>query len=118
MTPEELIDQIERIGMGIFQRRETMNKSVARHIAAQLQQLLSRSPKDWLENPAVNFALAGVYAELGVDYFERARALYRAAVSAGDRKARVPIVAIEQPANIEARLGEHQRMARRACRSG
>ena len=108
VTPEELIDQIERVGMGIFQRRETMNKSVARNVAAQLQQLLSRSPKHWLENPAVNFALAGVYAELGVDYFERARALYSAAVSAGDRKARVPIVAIEQLANIEARLGEHQ----------
>ena len=103
---EELIDQIDRIRMGVYRRRESMTPAAAKQIAAELKTLLTRCPADWLELPAVHFELAQTYALLGSDYFEAACKFYNAAIAAEDRAGRVPIAAIEQLANLEARLGE------------
>ncbi|HEX9788825.1 MAG TPA: CHAT domain-containing protein [Candidatus Binatia bacterium] len=104
---EELVEQIDRIRLGIYRRGEAMTKSEAKGIVAQLKQLLCRCPRNWLDQPAVNFELAQTYALLGEEYFEDAYRFYRGAVAAEDKSGRVPVAAIEQLANIESRLGEH-----------
>jgi CHAT domain-containing protein/pimeloyl-ACP methyl ester carboxylesterase len=103
---EELIDQTDRIRMGIYRRREAPTKADAQRISAELKSLLSRCPRNWLDQPAVNFELAQTYALLGGEYFADACRYYVAAVAAEDRLGRVPVAAIEQLANLEARLGE------------
>ncbi|HMF49307.1 MAG TPA: CHAT domain-containing protein, partial [Candidatus Saccharimonadales bacterium] len=108
VAPEELLDGIAAVRMKISRHRDALSKPYARNLAAELQQLIERSPKSWAEKPAVKFALAAAYAELGADYFEHACELYSAAVLAEDRAGQVPIAAIEQLANLEARLGEHK----------
>jgi CHAT domain-containing protein len=105
---EELVDEIERIRLAIYRRGETMTRLDAKSIVAQLKQLLSRCPRNWLDQPAVNFELARTYALLGAEYFEDAYKFYRATVAAEDKSGRVPLAAIEQLANIESRLGEHK----------
>ena len=106
VSPEELIDGMRGIRTAIFQRRETLTKPAARSTAAQLQALLRRGPKNWLDEPAVSFELAETYAALGAEFFEEACKLYNVAIAAEDRARRVPITAIEQLANIESKLGE------------
>ena len=108
IAPEELIDRIERIRMYIYRRRESMTPLDAKGMGAELKQLLSRCPRNWLAKPAVNFELAQTYALFGVEYFEDACKFYLAAIAAEDKVGRVPIAAIEQLANIESRLGEHR----------
>ena len=105
---EEVIDQIDRIRMGIYRRRESISKSDANRIAAELKMLLSRCPPSWLDQPAMNFELAQTYALLGGEYFEDARKFYGASMAAEDKAGRVPIAAIEQLANLESRLAESQ----------
>jgi CHAT domain-containing protein len=105
---EELIDQMDRIRMGIYRRRDALSKSEAKRIATELTELFGRCPRTWREIPAVNYELAGTYALLGVEYFERARRHYSAAVAAEDKLGRVPLAAVEQLANIESRLGEYK----------
>jgi hypothetical protein len=51
-------------------------------------------------------ALADFHAALGADYFERARSDYERAIGTSDERGGVPIRAIEQLANLEARHGE------------
>ena len=106
VAPEELIDQIERMRMHIYRRRESLTPSEAKSIGAELKQLLGRCPKNWLGKPAVIFELAQTYALLGVDYFEDACKFYLTAIAAEDKVGRVPIAAIEQLANLESRLAE------------
>ena len=106
IAPEEWIDQIERMRIHIYRRRESMTLSDAKSIGAELKQLLSRCPRNWLGKPAVNFELAQTYALLGVEYFEDACKFYIAAIAAEDKAGRVPIAAIEQLANLESRLAE------------
>ncbi len=105
---EELVDQIERIRLGIYRRREAMTQSDAKSIVAQLKQLLSRCPSGWLGHPAVNFELAQTYALLGEKYFEDACKFYRAAIAAEDKRGRVPVAAVEQLANLESRLADNK----------
>ena len=103
---EELIDRIDRIRMGIYRRRESMNHTDAMRVAAELKTLLDLCPTIWLDQPAVNFELAQTYALLGGEYFEDACKFYGVAIAAEDRAGRVPIAAIEQLANLESRLAE------------
>ena len=108
VAPDELLDSIGAVRMKISRHRDVLSKAYARTLAAELVELIDRSPKNWAERPTVKFALAAAYAELGADYFERARALYNTAILAEDWAGQVPIAAIEQLANLEARLGEHK----------
>jgi hypothetical protein len=106
VAQEELIDQIDRIRINIYRRREAVSQSDAASIAAQLKQLLGRSPRGWLDQPEIKYALAAAYADLGIKYFEQACKLYRDAIAAEDKMRRVPIAAIEQLANLESQLAE------------
>ena len=108
VAPEELIDAVNGFRVTLSRQRETLSKPEAKHKAAELEALLSRCPKDWTGKPFVSFALAAAYADLGEESFEKACALYSAAIAAEDKAGKVPITAIEQLANIEARLGEHK----------
>ena len=106
VAPEQLLDQIERIRINIYRRWEAVSQSDAAIIAAQLKQLLGRSPRGWLDQPEIKYALAAAYADLGIKYFEQACKLYREAIAAEDKMRRVPIVAVEQLANLESQLAE------------
>jgi len=108
VSPEELLDAVNSFRVSIGKQREALNKIEAKRKAAELERLLGRCPKDWTDKPFVSFALATAYADLGSDYFDRACRLYSAAIAEEDRAGRVPITAIEQLANLESRLGEHQ----------
>jgi CHAT domain-containing protein len=106
LAPEELIDQIQRIRLSIYQRRDAMTRSDADSVAAQMKQLVGHSPGNWLDEPEIHVALAQTYASLGAEYFDEACAFYRGAIAGDDRAGRVPIAAIEQLANLESRLAE------------
>jgi hypothetical protein len=66
---------------------------------------LQSCPDAWKSLPALRFALGEVYAELGDAYFDKAREQYLAAIRLEDSSGGVPIRAIEQLANLEARTG-------------
>ena len=74
-------------------------------LAGAVDMALQSCPDDWKSLPAVRFALGEVYAELGDAYFDKAREQYLAAIRLEDRSGGVPIRAIEQLANLEARTG-------------
>ena len=75
-----------------------------RHLRRQLKDLLKKAPKDWQNMPEVLYACGRFYGELkdfaeAIHYFEKA-------VAIEDKKGQVPVTAIEQLANFEARQGE------------
>jgi CHAT domain-containing protein/pimeloyl-ACP methyl ester carboxylesterase len=75
----------------------------ATRLRRQLQALLKKAPKNWLDRPEVLYACGRFFGELG-DFQEAIRFLEKA-VGALDEKGEVPIRALEQLANFEARLG-------------
>ena len=77
----------------------------SRELAGAVDMALQSCPDAWQSLPAVRFALGEVYAELGDAYFDKAREQYLAAIRLEDRSGGVPIGAIEQLANLEARTG-------------
>ncbi|MCX5956199.1 MAG: CHAT domain-containing protein [Cyanobacteria bacterium] len=77
----------------------------SRELAGAVDMALQCCPDAWKSLPAVRFALGEVYAELGDAYFDEARDHYLAAIRLEDSSGGVPIRAIEQLANLEARTG-------------
>lgn len=73
---------------------------------ADIDRLLTRAPVAWLDLPVVQYELGGLYGAYGQEGFERATHAYLRAIAEEDRLGRVPITAIEQLANLEARIGE------------
>lgn len=108
VAPEELLDRLETEQQVIQRSGEVMSRVEARRLADKVAQWQASIPPEWKRRPDLLVAIANVYADLGPGYFEEARSLYLRAIAVADRNGRVPIRAIEQIANVEARLGEER----------
>ena len=75
-------------------------------LKTKLTHALATVPIEWSERPAVIYALAELYGKYGEAGFGDARAAYERAICADTRDGIVPIGAIEQLANLEARTAE------------
>lgn len=105
-SPEELLDQISANCARLARQGRNYTKAEAADLAKDVDALVKACPADWAVMPYVNSELARYYAELGPSQFGQARKYYLAAIRAEDKVGRVPIKAIEQLANLEAREGE------------
>ncbi|EXI72496.1 MAG: CHAT domain protein [Candidatus Accumulibacter sp. SK-11] len=102
---EELLDELvsRRAGLARASRQQTRREIETS--TRNLRRLLKEHcPAGWQRLPAVQFAVGALWADLG--QFAEARSCYLDALQDNDDASQVPIGAIEQLANIEARLGE------------
>jgi hypothetical protein len=104
VTPEELIQQLRGLATKAA-GGDPPSTERRRELAHAVEKALEPCPEGWKRLPAVCFALGEVYAALGDAYFEQAREQYLAAIRQEDSNGGVPIRAIEQLANLEARTG-------------
>ena len=104
VTQEELMQRLRELATKAASG-EPPSTERSLELAGAVDMALQSCPDAWKSLPAVRFALGEVYAELGAAYFEKAREQYLAAIRPEDRSGRVPIRAIEQLANLEARTG-------------
>jgi CHAT domain-containing protein len=104
VTHEELIQQLRGLATKAA-GGDPPSTERRRELAHAVEKALEPCPEGWKRLPAVCFALGEVYAELGDTTFEKAREQYLAAIRPEDTKGAVPIRAIEQLANLEARTG-------------
>jgi CHAT domain-containing protein/tetratricopeptide (TPR) repeat protein len=73
---------------------------------ANVRRLLHDAPAGWSELPVVQAAIGTLYGEFGQPGFLAARNAYLRAIAEEDRSGRVPVKAIEQLSNLEARTAE------------
>ncbi|WP_280154423.1 CHAT domain-containing protein [Piscinibacter sp. XHJ-5] len=106
VAPEELLDRIEAERQELQRRGEALSAGEARRLVTRVQQWFANAPSQWMQRPDLLSALGELYADLGPDYLALACECYQRAVMASDRDGKVPIRAIEQLANAEARLGD------------
>ncbi|MBL0714204.1 MAG: CHAT domain-containing protein, partial [Desulfosarcina sp.] len=96
---EELVASVNRLYNEVSYAGEN-----ARHLHRQLEGLLKKAPRDWQDRPEVLHACGRFYGEL--KDFAEAICCFERAVAIEDRNGLVPVTAIEQLANFEARQGE------------
>ncbi|WGZ94183.1 MAG: CHAT domain-containing protein [Candidatus Thiothrix putei] len=101
VAPDELLAELETLQTDANHRKHRTFATTYHKV----QGLLQRSPAEWLQLSRIQFALGELYAEYAPEGFEQAQAAYRQAIS-GDDGGRVPVKAVEQLANLEARTGE------------
>jgi hypothetical protein len=103
VAPQELVARIDCIRNELAHNRRRGQRRDPQ-LSKTLDRLLRRGvAASWAEQPAVLHALGRLYADAGD--FERARRSYERAVALEDKDGRVPVMAIEQLANLEARQG-------------
>jgi len=109
-APNELIDWIEqrRIECRLPDAapRGRASGGDFRHTAQRVRTRLGHVPDHWARLPDVQHALARLYAEYGQDGFEHARKAWQQAIGSDASRGLVPLSAIEQLANLEARQAE------------
>lgn len=114
-APDELLDWIEqrRLDSQLIHTataRQTTGRSPRDPSYKELEQRLRRRlkhvPTAWLDMPEINEALGRLHAEFGAEGFAAARAAYLRAISDDSSRGLVPIAAIEQLANLEARQAQ------------
>ena len=100
VSPLQLIDRLTRMRSDACRADDRACKAIAQ----QAERLLKAAPPAWRGRGDVAYAHARVLAELGADHFESAAAAFQAALTASDAS-NVPVSAIEELAQIEARYG-------------
>jgi CHAT domain-containing protein len=108
VAPEELLERLRSRGVEVGRSDPPLSKEETAEQASWAHVLLEKAPPEWLKRSEVRTALADFHAALGTDYFERARSDYEKAIGISDERGGVPIRAIEQLANLEARHGERR----------
>lgn len=104
VTPLELIDRLQQLEVRV--RHDTSQPSVHHLLLAELEAVLKAAPPTWLGQAEVAVAVADVHAAFGGEQREEACRYYLAAIRCHQATDGLPIRAIEQLANLEARLGE------------
>jgi hypothetical protein len=104
VTKEELMQRLRELATKAASG-DPPSTERSRELAGAVDMALQSCPDAWKSLPAVRFALGEVYAELGDAYFDQAQEHYLAAIRLEDSSGGVPIRAIEQLANLEARTG-------------
>jgi len=102
VAPQELVDRFQALRL----RHMHGPKLKLSELMQRVECLLRQAQAHWEDLPEVQTALGGLYGDFGPDGFERASAAYLRAIAADDKEGRVPVRAIEQLANLEARTGE------------
>jgi CHAT domain-containing protein/pimeloyl-ACP methyl ester carboxylesterase len=109
ISPAELVDWLHtrRLEIG----RKGSDKSDYKSVAAEVKRRLAAVPAPWSIRPDLLCAIAGLHGAFGEEGFAAACAAYLGAISADTSGGTVPLAAIEQLANLEARSAE--KLARR-----
>ncbi|WP_374475164.1 CHAT domain-containing protein [Zoogloea sp.] len=78
-----------------------------KQIARRIQTRLRHVPEGWISLPEVQQTLGRLYAAYGLEGFDEARKAWLRAISEDSSRGLVPLSAIEQLANLEARQAEN-----------
>ncbi len=111
-APNELIDWIEqrriesRLPDAGPMLQPAGNASGYKQTAQRIKTRLRHVPEGWAKLPEVQQALGRLYAAYGLEGFDEARKAWLQAIRDDSSRGLVPISAIEQLANLEARQAE------------
>ncbi|MNF24572.1 CHAT domain protein [compost metagenome] len=105
-APEELLDWIERIRLSARAPCATTAgldfETISRRISRRLRSL----PPSWAQMPEIQYALGLLYSECGALGFKAACEALMQSIAADFARAVVPLRAVEQLINIEARRAQ------------
>jgi CHAT domain-containing protein len=102
----EVLDEFARERVNLARRRKAGYTVDSGEAARKVERMLERTRAEWKEKAYFHSELGRFYADLGSKYFPQARQHYLAAIQSDDGDFRVPLRAVEQLANLEAREGE------------
>ncbi|HJW11260.1 MAG TPA: CHAT domain-containing protein, partial [Albitalea sp.] len=106
VAAEELIDRLAGERQELQRSGEVLSASEARRLVAKVKQWFDAAPPVWRQRPDLASALGDLYADLGPEYFPYACECYERAIRTSDPEGRTTVHAVEQLANVQARLGE------------
>ncbi|MEB3243302.1 MAG: CHAT domain-containing protein [Cyanobacteriota bacterium] len=105
VTPHELIDQLSQLQVRTEDTSQAA-RGAPQDLTAELDRLQATAPAPWLRDATVAMALAETNAAIGPERWEEACRLYLEAIRGHQAEDGLPLRAIEQLANLEARRGE------------
>ncbi len=103
VASQELVERINTLRVELSHFEGDRARNTAQQTNTLERVLENANARVWIELPEVVHALARFYADAGD--FMQARKYYEKAIAMEDMQGRVPVSAIEQLANLEARQG-------------
>jgi CHAT domain-containing protein len=106
VAPEEVVALLEQKRVQLRRNKGVLPPSDTQALVNEVEAVLRDMPQHWRKRLDVEGALGALFADLGPAYFERATSHYTRVVKGADKAGRASMTAIEQLANLEARIGE------------
>ncbi|WP_166359555.1 CHAT domain-containing protein [Pseudomonas akapageensis] len=105
-APEELLDWVERIRLAALAPCTATNRLDFETLSRRLAQRLRSLPPQWAQMPEIQYALGLLYRDCGEEGYEAACCALLQSIAADFARAVVPLRAVEQLVNIEARRAQ------------
>jgi len=106
VAPQELSSQLTSIGVDLEHKTATSEPYSFEELSRNIEQRLSKVPKEWIDRPSTQYQLASLYGSILPEGFAQARQAFQRAIHERDFDKRVPIEAVQNLGNLEAKQAE------------
>ena len=106
VAPQELISELESIGVNLEHKSETGKVYTFEELSKNIDSRLAKVPQEWIDRPSTQYLLATLYGNILPKGFQKARQAFQRAIHEYDPEKRVPIEAVQNLGNLEAKQAE------------
>ncbi|PID47300.1 MAG: hypothetical protein CSB47_00735 [Proteobacteria bacterium] len=106
VAPEELTSQLDVIGVNIEHKNRNGKPYRFAELSEEIESRLAKVPQEWVDRPSIQYQLAGLYGSILPEGFQKAREAFQRAIYENDLEKRVPIEAVQNLGNLEAKQAE------------
>jgi hypothetical protein len=106
VAPQELKQYLEGLLVDIQHYKDDEEPYSFERLTDKIDNSIARVPQAWVQAPGTQYLLARLYGSILPDGFKLARAACQRAIFEEDKEGQVPIVALQQLGNLEARQAE------------
>ena len=106
VAPQELSSALKGIGVDLEHKNENSKPYSFTDLSNNIDKLLAKVPKEWIDRPSTQYQLASLYGSILPEGFAAARQAFQRAIHERDMDKRVPIEAVQNLGNLEAKQAE------------
>ena len=106
VAPQELKQYLQSLLVDIQHYKDDEEPYTFERLTDKIDNSIARVPQEWIQTPGTQYLLARLYGSILPEGFKLARAACQRAIFEEDKDGQVPIVALQQLGNLEARQAE------------
>lgn len=106
VAPQELVAELESIEVDLHHKTASGKPYTFETLSKAIDSRLAKVSQEWIDRPSTQYLLATLYGNVLPEGYQKARAAFQRSIYEDDPEKRVPIEAVQNLGNLEAKQAE------------